>query len=338
MGTIAPGTQGKALPDAPEDGAPVLLGGGVDDTAPSSVGEGDVQRIRSSPEGNLLVELMRDNASFFGDVNGIGVQGTAASDVPELGNPVQIGGSVDDTAPTAAAEGDVRRIRVSPEGDVRVAGDIAHDAPDTGFPQKIGGKVSTGSPITVADTDRVDAWFNEFGALGTFITGQSDATALTIQNPDSDGVAVGALTGMQVGSVGLIFNETTIDRVRGNTDVTQLASAARTASTNGPDQTNFNSKGVIITLDVTVDPGGGETLQLLVQHKDAVSSAYESLLDDGANATPGRRTVIVYPGVGAAANDVDTVNGYPLPRTWRVRVVHSAGGSWTYSVGASNIN
>jgi len=46
------------------------------------------------------------------------VQGVAASDDAESGNPVQIGGSVDETSPASGDEGDVRRIRVSPEGNV----------------------------------------------------------------------------------------------------------------------------------------------------------------------------------------------------------------------------
>ncbi len=51
-----------------------------------------------------------------GDTNGLQAQGPAASDDPELGNPLQIGGSVDNTDPASAAEGDVRRFRVSPLG------------------------------------------------------------------------------------------------------------------------------------------------------------------------------------------------------------------------------
>ena len=42
--------------------------------------------------------------------------GPSASDAPETGNPVQVGGSVDDTSPAAAGEGDVRRFRATPEG------------------------------------------------------------------------------------------------------------------------------------------------------------------------------------------------------------------------------
>ena len=44
------------------------------------------------------------------------VEGPTASDAAEAGNPVQVGGSVDNTSPAAATEGDVRRARVSPAG------------------------------------------------------------------------------------------------------------------------------------------------------------------------------------------------------------------------------
>ncbi len=42
--------------------------------------------------------------------------GAAASDAPVVGNPFPIAGVVDQTSPAVAAEGDVRYIRVSPEG------------------------------------------------------------------------------------------------------------------------------------------------------------------------------------------------------------------------------
>lgn len=58
MGTIAPGTQGMALSDTPEDGAPVQIGASVDNTSPTSVAEGDVRRIRVSPQGLVLTAAL----------------------------------------------------------------------------------------------------------------------------------------------------------------------------------------------------------------------------------------------------------------------------------------
>ncbi len=53
-----------------------------------------------------------------------------------------------------------------------------------------------------------------------------------------------------------------------------------------------------------------------------------------ALTTSGCYQYVVYPGAvetQAVANY--EVQGTPLQRTWRVNVVHSGGGSWTYSLG-----
>jgi len=52
--------QGPAASDAAEAGNPVQVGGSVDDTSPGTAGEGDVRRFRSTPEGNQIVELYKD--------------------------------------------------------------------------------------------------------------------------------------------------------------------------------------------------------------------------------------------------------------------------------------
>ena len=44
------------------------------------------------------------------------IAGAGASDAPAVGNPVQVGGVVDDTSPAAAAEADARAFRATPEG------------------------------------------------------------------------------------------------------------------------------------------------------------------------------------------------------------------------------
>ncbi len=47
------------------------------------------------------------------------------------------------------------------------AGAVAHDAVDSGNPLKIGGKALTTAPAAVAASDRVNAWFTEYGQLVT---------------------------------------------------------------------------------------------------------------------------------------------------------------------------
>jgi len=133
-----------------------------------------------------------------------------------------------------------------------------------------------------------------------------------------------------------LFNEATWDRERGNTELTVLASAARTASINSNDQINYNARGVMVWFNITVVPGV-DTVQLLIQIKDPVSGTYSTILTDTAQSAIGTRVAAIYPAIAAAAEDVNIVRGYPLPRTWRVRIVHSAATSFTYSVGAALI-
>lgn len=127
------------------------------------------------------------------------------------------------------------------------------------------------------------------------------------------------------------------EALRNNTEVTLLASAARTATEASADQTNVNARGVIITVDVTA-VSATPSITMDIEHKDVASSAYESLLlTSSAITATGTHTYIVYPGIGAASDDVVQVAGFPLGRTWRVNVTHGDADSITYSVGSSYI-
>lgn len=114
-----------------------------------------------------------------------------------------------------------------------------------------------------------------------------------------------------------------------NRSGTILASAARTATTNGQDMSNDAYQGVHVILDITAVPGG-DSVTLTVQGKDPASGKYYSVLVGSAETTTGTKVYKVYPGIATlangAANDI-------LPTTWRVIVTHSAGTSFTYSVG-----
>lgn len=114
---------------------------------------------------------------------------------------------------------------------------------------------------------------------------------------------------------------------------TILTSAARTATTNGQDMSNDIYAGVTVILDITVAPGV-DTVTLTVQGKDPASGKYYTLLAGAAESATGTKTYTVYPGIAVTSNvSASTV----LPRIWRVIVTHSAGTSFTYSVGY-NIN
>jgi hypothetical protein len=120
-----------------------------------------------------------------------------------------------------------------------------------------------------------------------------------------------------------------------NTALKILASAARTATTVSQDLDNRFARGVLVTLDVTaVDATPSITLS--IEAKDEVSGKYETLLTATAAVTGvGTHSYLFYPGAGAAASDIVQVAGFPLPKTWRVRVTHADADSITYSVGAN---
>lgn len=134
--------------------------------------------------------------------------------------------------------------------------------------------------------------------------------------------------------------------VRGNMTATALTSSARTATTNSADLTNPGNKGVIIALDVTATPNDAQTLTLEVQVKDPVSAkyvtitAYTALLASTLGATPTTETYLytLYPGTAeTAAVAKHELQALVIPFNWRVRMVHSAAGSWTYTVGLQYI-
>ncbi len=118
-----------------------------------------------------------------------------------------------------------------------------------------------------------------------------------------------------------------------NAEATVLASAIRAATNNSPDQTNLSANGIAIIFDITIVPGT-DTVQLIVQGKDPASGKYIDFFADAAQVGVVTRTVIIHPNVGAAADGVDNTRSYPIPRTWRVRIVHVGTGNFTYSVGA----
>lgn len=140
-----------------------------------------------------------------------------------------------------------------------------------------------------------------------------------------------------VGAVPMLYNGATLNLQRGNTEGTLLASAARTATTNSAIQTNHNARGVVLFLNITATPGGAETLYLYLTMVDPVTGAGGVTSATHVTipaATTGPFALVMYPGLLSAAMSDSrgfTRNG-ALPRTWLAQVIHSAGGSWTYSL------
>lgn len=122
-----------------------------------------------------------------------------------------------------------------------------------------------------------------------------------------------------------------------NTSLNILGSAARTATTISADLDNRFAKGVLITLDVTAAVAT-PSITLSVEVKDEVSGKYETIFTASAAVTGvGTHSYLIYPRAGAAAGDIVEVAGFPLPKTWRVKVTHADADSITYSVGGNLI-
>lgn len=115
-----------------------------------------------------------------------------------------------------------------------------------------------------------------------------------------------------------------------NAEQTVFASAARTASSDGADLTNTGNRGLHVVIDMTAVPGT-DTVTFTLQGKDALSGKYYDLLVSLAIVATGTTVLKLYPGITASSNasasDV-------LPETFRVKITHSAGTSFTYSVSA----
>lgn len=163
---------------------------------------------------------------------------------------------------------------------------------------------------------------------GLRVTPYGAGGQIAVLSAISDGVTGGTMNGAGT----FLFNGTNWDKDRNNTEGTLLASAARTSTTSSTDQVNYNARGAIVYFSITAVPTV-ETVTLTVTAKDPIAGTYETLLTGAAEAGVATKCYMLYPGAGAAANGVDVVNAYPLPRTWRITVTHSASGSFTYSVG-----
>jgi hypothetical protein len=244
---------------------------------------------------------------------------------------------------------------------VTATGNVAHDAVDSGNPVKIGGKASTSQPANVDDGDRVNAWFNRDGTFnarlrdangntlasptgaavpaGALAMGASDGTNLQIARVSAlvaDG-ASGALNGLLVRAVPGLYNGATTDAQRNNTAVTLLASAARTETTSSAVITNYNGSGAFITLKITANPGGAETLTIKVRPANPVDATTNNPIATLVSIATENNTYRLMVSRGASTTPETTPYNksyaLPLPRSFVVEITHSSTGSWTYSLG-----
>lgn len=244
-----------------------------------------------------------------------------------------------------AADGDYIPRAADTKGNTVVVGSVASAATDATAPVKVGAKVNTTRP-TFTDGQRGDLQIGVRGSLGVEIWGAGTTTAAA---------AMVASDGQGNGNAGLVtvgrnntYNGATWDMLRGNIEASILTSAVRATTTNGADQTNFNGRGALLTINITVE-AATETLSLKIQGKDSISGNYSDIVDFGVvyNATTdaptSTRSFAVYPGILSADFVGITGNGTSgkaglIGRTWRPVVTHSASGNWTYSLSTAVIS
>jgi hypothetical protein len=157
-------------------------------------------------------------------------------------------------------------------------------------------------------------------------------TALTTLTGGSDSVSAGG-TGIDAISQQTLYDASAgvWNRQRNNNDVTVLASAARTATTNSSDQTNYNGRSLRVDIDITA-AAGSPSIVFSIQLKDALSGVYTTVLSSAAQTGTGH--VQLQYGAGAATTANLSAPGI-VGRLWRVIATHSTADSVTYSIGAS---
>jgi hypothetical protein len=96
---------------------------------------------------------------------------------------------------------------------------------------------------------------------------------------------------------------------------------------------NPEASGIIAYLNVTAAPGV-ETLQLILEEQDPVSGTWVTIAATTATTATGLVRLKLKQAIGVIAASTTQVQVQDtLPAIWRIRVVHSASASWTYSLG-----
>lgn len=163
----------------------------------------------------------------------------------------------------------------------------------------------------------------------TAVFSGTEAAVQGAYSPAADGISAGSVLGQQVNAAQQAYNGSTWDGVRGNTSATLLASAARTTTQTSADLTNYNARGIMVTLDVT-NVAASPSVTVTINGKDPASGKYFLLLSGAAVTTAVTNTYTVYPGATVTANvSASTV----LPRTFQIVVTANNANSGTYSVG-----
>ena len=113
-------------------------------------------------------------------------------------------------------------------------------------------------------------------------------------------------------------------------ETTIYPSLARTTDSTVDVDNEAGYRGVILVIDMTVDPGT-DTVTFTIQGKDSLSGKYYTILASTALTAVATTVLRVFPGSTVTANLA--ANDH-LPAVWRIDANHSAATTTTYSVSA----
>ena len=140
-----------------------------------------------------------------------------------------------------------------------------------------------------------------------------------------------------------LWNGSSYDRQYNNTQGTLLASATRTAPTISPAMINYNSRYLLVYLDITVSSGtGGLDVRLVATDPTASDEpALDAPLSTKVTATGAY--VFAYAlglsdGGPISGSNIAKTTNIVVPRSWQVNVNTGDSSSYTYSVGYALIN
>lgn len=242
-------------------------------------------------------------------------------------------------------------LPTSISGTVQAQGLVSDTQSSAGNPVPVGAVYESAPPVYTA------------GQRSTLHTGTRGALRVELYSADtttnlggstfSEGVS-NAGTGLLAAARGMVFNETTWDRHRGNTDTTTGDTGVKSANFTGATQTNYNARGAIITCLLGVTTGTYTTFQTGIQWSPNAGTTWLGLTPLGANlTTPSNGNTFswfIYPTnwsqaagttpanivANSAATQVNFINA-ALPRTWRW-IANIAGTTPSMTLTSVNVN